>query len=384
MLMRTLGMTLCSFVLLTAVAVAQTYQPGDKVVVLTNAHLTVNGDRVVDSVFPGLTLNVQAVKGKWLWLGQGRPGWLEKRHVVPLNRQAVGRFTARIRRAPRNAAAYQHRATVWTELGEYELALADLDEGMRLSPSDSAFYNSRGGVHRRRGEYAAAIADYNTALRFDPNSATYYANRARSHYNLDEYDLAIRDCNEAIRLASGNCNDLQIRGAAWFMKGEYDRAIADCSKAIQLNSQHVLAYGQRARAYYRKQEYRQAIKDFEKALKLAPTETETVDRLANALNKLAWQQATDTDPSRRVGEQAVRDATRACVLTGWSVPNYIDTLAAACAEASEFENAVKWQTKAMELVAADSKDDFRSRLTLYESGQPYREQPKDIVLSQAD
>ena len=43
------------------------------------------------------------------------------------------------------------------------------------------------------------------------------------------------------------------------------------------------------------------------------------------------------------------DATKACKLTGWKNPNYLATLAAAFAEAGNFDDAVKWEEKAIEL-----------------------------------
>lgn len=50
--------------------------------------------------------------------------------------------------------------------------------------------------------------------------------------------------------------------------------------------------------------------------------------------------------------------------------------AAAYAENGEFGEAVKWQEKAIELAPTSEKADLRSRLELYKSGKPYRDEPK--------
>ena len=66
-------------------------------------------------------------------------------------------------------------------------------------------------------------------------------------------------------------------------------------------------------------------------------------------------------------------------MTDWKVADDLDTLAAACAEAGDFDAAVKWQEKALGLLAKDderNREVFEARLTLYRAKKPYREGPK--------
>lgn len=51
------------------------------------------------------------------------------------------------------------------------------------------------------------------------------------------------------------------------------------------------------------------------------------------------------------------------------------TLAAAYAETGDFEQAVKWTTQATELAACSSKEEYKARRDLYQSGKPYRQLP---------
>jgi len=100
---------------------------------------------------------------------------------------------------------------------------------------------------------------------------------------------------------------------------------------------------------------------------------------AKALNDLAWVKATHPSPQLRNGREAVEYATRACEMTEWKELICIDTLAAAYAEVGDFESAVKWQEKAISLIAEldrpKEKAQFEERLKLYLSSQPYRENP---------
>ena len=66
-------------------------------------------------------------------------------------------------------------------------------------------------------------------------------------------------------------------------------------------------------------------------------------------------------------------------MTDWKVADYLDTLAAAYAEAGDFDAAVKWEEKALGLLAKDdeqNRKDFEARLTLYRAKKPYHEEPK--------
>jgi hypothetical protein len=88
----------------------------------------------------------------------------------------------------------------------------------------------------------------------------------------------------------------------------------------------------------------------------------------------AWLWATCPDARYRDGKRAVESATRACELSEWKDAVFIDSLAAANAEAGDFEAAVKWQSKANELYpAAEDKKQEEERLKLYREKKPYRE-----------
>ena len=94
---------------------------------------------------------------------------------------------------------------------------------------------------------------------------------------------------------------------------------------------------------------------------------------AMAYNNLAWLLATGPQAVHRDGKKAVEYATKACELSEWKSSGNVDTLAAACAEAGDFDNAVKWENQALADPDLKGKDrtDAQSRLKLYQAHKPY-------------
>ena len=71
------------FVLALAHSAALGFEIGETVVVVHDADLKVE-TRQVATVSAGLRLKVSAINGKWLWVSNGRPGWIDSRHVASL------------------------------------------------------------------------------------------------------------------------------------------------------------------------------------------------------------------------------------------------------------------------------------------------------------
>jgi hypothetical protein len=96
---------------------------------------------------------------------------------------------------------------------------------------------------------------------------------------------------------------------------------------------------------------------------------------ARLYNSLAWMKATCSDASVRNGEEAVTAATKACELTEWKNWMFVDTLAAAHAEAGDFKRAMEFQEKAMRTgnPGESEQESMRERLSLYKQLRPFRE-----------
>ena len=110
----------------------------------------------------------------------------------------------------------------------------------------------------------------------------------------------------------------------------------------------------------------EAIADYEKALKLQPKDE-------GLLNNLAWILATSPDAKLRNGRRAIELATLACEVTDYKLAYILSTLAAAYAETGDFQTAVKWSTKAVQIGDKEDSDSLKKELESYKAGKPWRE-----------
>ena len=133
------------------------------------------------------------------------------------------------------AVSYLGRGNAYEEKGEYQTALADYDEAIRIDASICpCAYLSRGILYWRTGELDKALVEYTQALSHDPKYALAYNNRGLVHEAKGNRDRALADFSEAIRLDGKNALALNNRGKLHEAMGDRDRAIADYATVLTL------------------------------------------------------------------------------------------------------------------------------------------------------
>jgi tetratricopeptide (TPR) repeat protein len=191
-----------------------------------------------------------------------------------------------------NAKDYLKRAEAYYQKKEYEHAVIDCTEAIRLNPQLIEAYNYRGlSYHYGREDYDKAIADFTEALHLNPEFAEAYNNRAASYNKKKEYSQAISDYTETIRLNPENGSAYYNRGFSYrHSKKNYDLAVEDFTEAIRLNLQNAEAYIQRGTCYHFKGKYALAVEDYEAALRINPGNSTAIKNLQNSRDMLKRQQ----------------------------------------------------------------------------------------------
>jgi tetratricopeptide (TPR) repeat protein len=210
------------------------------------------------------------------------------------------------------------------------------------------------------------------ALAIWPQSAGTWAALAQVLAQRGMYPEALTACDEALKL------DPKLPEGAG-LRSDLERAVGQQrAKIAELRGQQQAQPGapESARALseqlYAAGQIDAAVERLRQALAGNPQEA----ALAEAL---AWILATAPDAKLRDGTGAVRWARVACAGERGSDPAALDTLAAAQAEAGDFDAAVATARRGVEL-AKEAGNQRRAarllrRLALYEGHQPYHEPP---------
>lgn len=318
---------------------------------------------------------------------------------------AIARFSAALHTKLdpyRLPFVYAERALAYREKNQLDQSIRDYTEAIRLNPKSSGTYFSRGRVFEKAGKIDEAVRDYTESIRLNPNASSAYYDRGRIFLKRNELGAAIADFSEVIRCRPNDINAYLERSAACALKKDWDGAMASVESAITLRPDDARAHSQRGDVFREKREWEKAMNEYDEASRLSPklvwawrgralvfagkgdfanalsTFRHALDVCSgdsSVMNNLAWFLAVCPDAAFRNGKEAVIDANAACQQSKWNNANYIDTLAAAYAEAGDFDQAVNFEGFALQMNNSllSHREMAQERLKLYQRHQPYHE-----------
>jgi len=189
-------------------------------------------------------------------------------------------------------------------------------------------------------------------------SALQYDNYGNDLLNKHQYAQSRKYFDAAIRIEPSRWTAYYNRAVAFRMERNWKAAINDLNETIRLQPAFFMASWERAIIYQTTGNYTAALKDLN-ALTKVTFQTGNPYGMALALNWRASLRATCPDPAFRDGKAAVAEAKRACDLVKWNYADYIDTLAAACAESGDFASAVRYEQQAIDLNRSGKDDSIQ-------------------------
>jgi tetratricopeptide (TPR) repeat protein len=182
---------------------------------------------------------------------------------------AIAECDEAIRLNPKNSVAYSNRCAALIKNQEIDRSFADCDEAIRLDPKNANFYAQRGTAWDIKGEVDRAIADYDAAIRLNPKKAMAYANRGGSWGQKGDFVRALSDLDQAIRIDPRNPAVHRTRAVTFRDMGDLDGALAEIDEAIALQpDEHLKEYARRGQIWRLKGDLDRALADQDKAIRL--------------------------------------------------------------------------------------------------------------------
>lgn len=290
------------------------------------------------------------------------------------------------------------RALNLQKSGRIALAAAEYEDVIQLKPDSYTAHNNLGVAKQKQGKLTEAADHYRQSLRLKPDFAEAHNSLGVIVHGQGKVADAIEHFHQAIKNKSDYAEAHNNLGATLHGQGEtlqaieqYHHAIritpdyADADKNLNLSlralvaselaqrplpnkvtSKNALMHATLGEAYRVSKKFDPAIRHFTWALAINPD-------IPSVLNNLAWIRATHPNAKLRNGTQAVELAERCCKLSNYQLGATLDTLAAAYAEAGQYDTAIKWQKKLIELTPPANKGEMQTRLKLYQAGNPYRD-----------
>jgi tetratricopeptide (TPR) repeat protein len=286
---------------------------------------------------------------------------------------AIVEYSNALKLNPQLTVAWYNRAQCCVSAGRLEDAVSDFDAAIRLAPHYLDAVAARGEVRLQLGQEASGLADLETVRAQHPAHPRALAAESDFWQRRGDFEHAITVWTDAIKVAPGNSALHRNRGLIYYFQGKYEQAITDQTTAIRLDPADAIAHNNRGAALLKCGSWPAAVEDLRTAIRLDP-------KLPNSFRHLAWLQATCPQQEYRDGLEAVSNATRALELTDWKHHEWYEVLAAAYAEAGNFEHAITWQQKCLDTSGPETKAKSEARLEMYRARQPLREQPANKVM----
>ncbi len=282
------------------------------------------------------------------------------------------------------AAQYANRLIGWAlnrrgqlkaEAAQDKEAILDFNEAVRADASCWRAIHNRGVLLAQSGEFEKAFDDFSHTIKLNPQFAKAYSNRAALFMVANNLSAALNDYNRAIGLDPNIAVSHRGCGRVCQLLGKTDDAMAHYDAAVQLAPTDAYAAACRADLLTDIGRYSEAAAEYNRAIELDPKSTQ-------AQSGSAWLLATCPDSSVRNPDLAIQRAQTVIELGGENDAMSFDTLAAAQANAGDFEAAMNSARKAIELAPVQDRDAYKERLVMYQQAKPYRIAPIDRMTQQ--
>jgi tetratricopeptide (TPR) repeat protein len=262
---------------------------------------------------------------------------------------------------PNNLDARNEMAFILESQGKFNEALTHCREALRINSKNGNARSQLGSLLWSCGKYEEGMAHLTEAVRLDPGNPSVHLNLSRALFDQEKNDEAYAHLNKAALLKS-DYKTHRIIADILVKYEQFDRAIVHYRRALKLEPRDPHSSTFLASILLMQGKLSQAAVYYRNALKNSPNTPQSLIGLATIL-------VTSNDPKLRNVEEAIQLSTKACELTHNQEPEPLVMLAAAYAEAGNFQEAMRTANMALTLANSSGKTKLamiiQKRIELY-------------------
>jgi tetratricopeptide (TPR) repeat protein len=145
--------------------------------------------------------------------------------------KAIADYGSVIAADPKNELAYRLRASAYYyDKADMTLALADINEALRIAPKSVQSLTLRGQIYIRQKSIEDAMTDLTAAIRIDPDYGLAWFYRANAHYIRGRLDESLSDFARALEIRPDDYSANYNRGQIYKTQKKFDLAIIEFNK----------------------------------------------------------------------------------------------------------------------------------------------------------
>lgn len=189
-----------------------------------------------------------------------------------------------VKKSPNKAIGYNNRGNAYGKMGQYKLALRDIDKTISSFPKvtydklkweDADFtpanmaktFMNRSQIYAALGDSERAEADFNRAkqVMIMPLDVEGILKQGDTYSKHGQFQRAIEEYDKILAWDPEDIDALNNRGNAYSWSSHYKEAIVDFDKVISINPDFAMAYHNRGIAYAWSGDKEKAAEDFKRA-----------------------------------------------------------------------------------------------------------------------
>ena len=106
--------------------------------------------------------------------------------------------------APNLAGVYQQRGFAAATNQQFQDAMSDYSEAIKINQQDARIYEQRAAVEMKLNDTDKALADYSEAIKLKPNEIRYYLYRSYIYETKGDVKSSMADTDKALKLDPNN------------------------------------------------------------------------------------------------------------------------------------------------------------------------------------